>query len=133
MVKFEDLSWSKHSRKEVSGKWIAYHQIHWFHSKIIQHVGQAAKRVGIKVGTVNARWSSQICSHCAKGEERALKITVQSKKTFLHEYFGSRTGKQFRCTHMRSEAGTLHLQFEIDADLNAARNVSMRPVIRVLT
>jgi transposase len=133
VVKFEDLSWSKHSRKGVSGKWIAYHQIHWFHSKIIQHVGQAAKRLGVKVGAVNARWSSQICSHCAKGEERALKITVQSKKNSLHEYFGSRTGKQFRCIHMRSKAGGLHPKFEIDADLNAARNVSMRPVIRVLT
>jgi len=71
LIKFEDLSWSKHSRKFVSGKWIAYHQIHWFHSKIIQHVVQAAKRVGIKVGVVNARWSSQICSHCVKSNDIA--------------------------------------------------------------
>ncbi len=96
-------------------------------------MGQAAKRLGIKVGAVNARWSSQICSHCAKWKEPALKITMESKKLSLHEYFGSRTGKQFHCTHMRSEAGDLHPKFEIDADLNVARNVSMRPVIRVLT
>ncbi len=132
LVKFEDLSWSKHSRKAVSGKWIAYHQIHWFHSKIIQHVGQAAKRVGIKVGVVNARWSSQICSHCAKGNNVALNITMQSNKNHLHDYFGTRTGKQFRCKQMLYKDGTSHHKFEIDADLNAARNVSMRPLIRLL-
>jgi len=132
LVKFEDLSWSKHSRKVVSGKWIAYHQIHWFHSKIIQHVGQAAKRVGIKVGVVNARWSSQICSHCAKGINIALNITMQSNKNHLSDYFGSRTGKQFRCKQMRYKDGTSQHKFELDADLNAARNVGMRPLIRSL-
>ncbi|MHA1744654.1 MAG: hypothetical protein ACTSWW_01575, partial [Promethearchaeota archaeon] len=45
----------------------------------------------------------------------------------------SRTGKQFRCTHMRSKVDAFHPKFELDADLNAARNVSMRPVIRVLS
>ncbi len=130
LVKFEDLSWSRHSKKAVSGKWIAYHQIHWFHSKIIQHVGQAAKRVGIKVGVVNARWSSQICSHCAIGNDIALNITMQSNKNHLHDYFGSRTGKQFRCKQTLYKDGTSHHKFELDADLNAARNVSIRPLIR---
>ncbi len=130
IVKFEDLSWSKHSRKAVSGKWIAYHQIHWFHSKIIQHVVQAAKRIGIKVGVVNARWSSQICSHCAKSNGVALNITMRSNKNHLHEYFGTRVGKQFRCKH---NDDVLHHKFELDSDLNAARNVSMRPLIRLLT
>ena len=130
LVKFEDLSWSKHSRKSVSGKWIAYHQIHWFHSKIIQHVVQAAKRVGIKVGVVNARWSSQICSHCAKGNDLALNITMQSNKGHLRDYFGSRTGKQFRCKQLQNKDGTSHHKFGLDADLNAARNVCMRPLIR---
>ncbi len=130
LVKFEDLSWSKHSRKSVSGKWIAYHQIHWFHSKIIQHVVQVAKRVGIKVGVVNARWSSQICSHCAKGNDLALNITMQSNKGHLRDYFGSRIGKQFRCKLLQNKDGTSHLKFGLDADLNAARNVCMRPLIR---
>ncbi|MHA1746529.1 MAG: zinc ribbon domain-containing protein [Promethearchaeota archaeon] len=133
VIKFEDLSWSKHSRKRISGKWIAYHQIHWFHSKIIHHVAQAAIRVGIQVGVVNARWSSQICSHCAKGHENALKITIHSKKGHLQEYFGSRTSKEFRCNHVRAAKGVSPQIFALDADLNAARNVSMRPVIRVLT
>jgi len=130
LIKFEDLSWSKHSRKSVSGKWIAYHQIHWFHSKIIQHVVQSAKRVGIKVAVVNARWSSQICSHCAKGNNLALNITMQSNKSHLRDYFGSRTGKQFRCKQMRYKDGASLHKFELDADLNAARNICMRPLIR---
>ncbi len=130
LVKFEDLSWSKHSRKAISGKWIAYNQIHWFHSKIIQHVVQATKRVGIKVGVVNARWSSQICSHCAKGNNIALNITMQSDKNTLHDYFGSRAGKQFRCKQMQYKNGVSLHKFELDSDLNAARNVCMRPLIR---
>lgn len=129
LIKFEDLSWSKHSRKSVSGKWIAYHQIHWFHSKIIQHVVQAANRVGIKVGVVNARWSSKICSHCAEGNNIALNITMHSKKNYLNDYFGSRTGKQFRCKQIQNKVGISHHDFELDADLNAARNVCMRPLI----
>ncbi len=132
LVKFEDLSWSKHSRKSISGKWITYNQIHWFHSKIIQHVAQTAKRVGIKVGIINARWSSQICSHCAKGNDIALNITMQSDKNQLHDYFGSRIGKQFRCKQMRNEDDVFHNKFELDADLNAARNICMRPLIRSL-
>ncbi len=129
LVKFEDLSWSKHSRKAVSGKWIAYHQIHWFHSKIIQHVVQAASRIRIKVGVVNARWSSQICSHCATGNDIALNITMRTNKTHLHDCFGTRAGKQFRCKHNDDVS---HHKFELDSDLNAARNVSMRPLIRSL-
>ena len=133
LIKFEDLSWAQHSRKIESGKWIAYHQIHWFHSKIIEHVLQAGIQTGIQVGVVNARWSSQICSFCAKDNIKALNITMQSKKGHLRDYFGSRSGKLFRCEQTHHRDDNFYHKFELDADLNAARNVSMRPLIRILT
>ncbi len=64
------------------------------------------------------------------GNDLALNITMQTNKNNLLDYFGSRTGKQFRCKQMQYKNGVSHHKFELDADLNAARNVCMRPLIR---
>ena len=58
---------------------------------------------------------------------------MQSKKGHLHDYFGSRCGKLFRCEQSHHRDDNFYHKFELDADLNAARNVSMRPLIRILT
>jgi len=93
-IRFEDLRWSNHSSKKSSGYFLTTWQIHWFHNKIQKLTEEMAKREGIAVKRINARYSSQLCSACGR--------------------FGSRKGKQFSC-------GNCGLQ--LDSDLNAARNL----------
>jgi hypothetical protein len=101
LLRFEDLSWSRHSSKRVAGYWLATWQVHWFHSRIQQHATLLARVAGIAVERVNAAGTSKRCSYCGKK--------------------GNRDGKTFACKEcFRS----------VDSDLNAARNVAIAPRAR---
>lgn len=101
LLRFEDLSWSRHSSKRVAGCWLASWQVHWFHSRIQQHATLLARVAGIAVEKVNAAGTSKRCSYC--GEK------------------GTRDGKRFACKACSRT---------IDSDLNAARNVVIAPCSR---
>jgi putative transposase len=98
LLRFEDLSWSRHAPKRVGGYWLASWQVHWFHSRIQQHATLLARIAGIAVEKVHAAGTSQRCSYCGKK--------------------GNRDGKQFTCTGCGRS---------IDSDLNGARNVAIAP------
>jgi len=87
-----------------------------------------AKREGIEVGLVDARWSSQICPKTTKTIPIAKNIGRGTQKASIIQYIGNRNGKTFSCDG-KCHGGTVH---SLDADLSAARNISMRPIIRVL-
>jgi len=95
VVKVEDLSWSKHSKKRDAGKFLANWQVSWFFSQVQEAVNTSCKINDIGFEKVNARYTSQKCSRCG--------------------VIGSRGGKSFTC-----ECG-----FSLDSDLNAARNVAL--------
>ncbi len=103
-IKFEDLKWSRHSKKAYAGHYIGFWQIHWFFSQIIRAVEIQAKILGIKLQLVNARNTSKKCVF-----DSSLKPTAV------------RSGKMFTCSHMCHENG----KYQVDADLNAARNIVM--------
>ncbi|MHA1489044.1 MAG: zinc ribbon domain-containing protein, partial [Promethearchaeota archaeon] len=115
IVKFEDLSWSKHTPKRKS-PYLAFWQVHWFFSQLQAHATQLLERHGIKVQLVDARDTSQICSECRrlKDPNFADKIgTVRSPSN----------SKLFTCSNL-----IYHKKiFRIDADLNAARNIALSP------
>ena len=100
VIRFEDLSWSKHSSKRKGGYWLSSWQIHWFHGRIQAATTQLARVAGIAVEKVNAENTSKRCSNCQKK--------------------GLREGKTFTCTNPGCE-------MKLDSDLNAARNVAVAP------
>lgn len=93
-IKVEDLRFSTHSRKQDAGLFIAFWQVHWFHSQAQQAIKLQSTIQGIKFEKVPARNTSKSCSHCGK--------------------LGNRSRKQFSCPHCN---------LSLDADLNAARNI----------
>ncbi|MBD3215057.1 MAG: transposase [Candidatus Lokiarchaeota archaeon] len=93
-IKFEDLRWVKHRKKQRTGKFLAFWQTHWFFSQVQSMVTQNAKRKGIEVVIVEAAYTSQRCAECG----------VQ----------GTSHKKVFICPHCG---------FKKDRDLNAARNI----------
>jgi transposase len=104
LLRFEDLSWSRHASRREAGYWLASWQLRWFHSRIQQHATLLARVAGIAVEKVNARFTSKRCSYC--GEK------------------GKRDGKSFTCKACGRS---------IDSDLNAARNVAIAPRSRHVT
>ncbi len=100
LLRFEDLSWSSHSGKRVSGAWLATWQVHWFFSQVQERATLLARLAGIAVELVDARGTSKRCSAC--------------------NAIGNRDGKTFSCMNPDCE-------LRIDSDLNGARNVRLAP------
>lgn len=98
-IRFEDLKWAQHGRKEQVGTWLATWQVHWFHGQIIRRTKELCARYGIRVDLVYAVGTSQRCSSCG------------------HQ--GIRKGKLFRCPQCGRQ---------LDSDLNAARNIAYAPL-----
>lgn len=99
LIKFEDLSWSTHSKKKDAGKFIARWQIHWLFSQMQKATADKCRALAIKVGVVDAKNSSKECSYCGK--------------------LGNRDGKVFSC----KKCGV-----KLDSDLNASYNVVNRKI-----
>lgn len=133
LIKFEDLSWSKHFKKRKVGGWLSYKQIHWFHGQIRDQVSYSAKFYNIKVGVVDARWTSQMCSF--KVLKDNFVVTPKMKKKDVDPYISNTKGKKPR-NGKRYIFGYVengnNKTFDLDADLNAARNISYRPIRRFL-
>jgi len=115
-IKFENLKWSKHSKRIDVGQFLAWNQVLMFFSQVQSHVAQYARREGIKVALVDARDTSKICSKC-----RLTRADHKDKEG------ATRRGKQFVCTH------SSHARFQLDADLNAARNITLSKSIKTVT
>jgi transposase len=75
-------------------------QVHWFHGQLQAQIEEMGARVGLQVVLVKAAHTSMTCSRC--GQQ------------------GTRVGKRFYCKH----AGC---GIELDADLNASRNIARAP------
>lgn len=105
-IRFEDLRWSRHRAKKEKGKFIAFWQVHWFHSQVQRMTSQNAIRCGIRAVIVDAFMSSQTCAHCHKKGSRLTSNT-----------------KLFYCPRCKTT---------VDADLNAARNIAKRDTVKVL-
>jgi transposase len=100
LLRFDDLSWSSHSAKRVSGAWLATWQVHWFFSQIQERATLLVRIAGIAVELVDARGTSKRCSACGT--------------------IGNRNGKTFSCTNVDCEK-------MVDSDLNGSRNVRLAP------
>ncbi len=100
VLRFEDLSWSSHSARRVSGSWLASWQVHWFFSQVQERATCLARLAGIAVELVDARGTSKRCSTCGA--------------------IGNREGKTFSCTNEACNK-------QMDSDLNGARNVRIAP------
>jgi transposase len=100
VLRFEDLSWSSHSPKRVSGAWLASWQVHWFFSQVQDKATLLARLAGIAVELVDARNTSKRCSNCGT--------------------IGNRQGKSFACVNEDCNK-------KLDSDLNGARNVRIAP------
>ena len=98
VLRMEDLRWAKHARKQKVGYFLATWQIHWFFSQIQECIADLAPRKGIFVEWVVAKHTSKRCSRCGQ--------------------LGDRKGKIFNCPHCG---------FQLDSDLNAARNIRVAP------
>jgi len=94
-IKMENLRWSTHSKKSDAGKFMAFWQTHWFYSQVQEAVKFQCGINSIRFQRVPAGYTSQNCSRCGE--------------------LGSRSGKQFSCSHCG---------LKLDSDLNAARNVA---------
>jgi transposase len=105
-IRFEDLRWSRHQAKKEKGKFIAFWQVHWFHSQVQSMTSQNAIRCGIRAVIVDAFMSSQTCAHCHKKGSRLTSNT-----------------KLFYCPRCKTT---------VDADLNAARNIAKRDTVKIL-
>ena len=96
----ENLKWSRHSARNVSGYYLTTWQVHWFFAQIQDMIEAMCTRLGIKVQKVSPRDSSKECHKCG--------------------VIGTRKGKTFTC---RSKSCKL---YRVDSDLNAARNLVKR-------
>jgi len=105
-IRFEDLRWSRHQAKREKGKFIAFWQVHWFHSQVQSMTAQNAIRGGIHSVIVDAFMTSQTCAHCHK---KGIRLPSNTKL--------------FYCPHCKTT---------VDADLNAARNIAKRDTVKVL-
>ncbi|MFX1296681.1 MAG: transposase [Promethearchaeota archaeon] len=106
LLRLEDLRWAKHSKKYKVGYFLATWQVHWFFGQVQSRIAELAPRQGILVEWVRARHTSSRCSKCKHvGKTRAARQKA-------------RQGKGFTCP----KCG-----FQLDADLNAARNIRIAP------
>ena len=99
----EDLKWSKHSLKTEVGYFLSSWQIHWFFAQVQDTLKNMAKLRGITVEMVNPKYSSKYCWKCGQR--------------------GGRAGKTFICT------SNACMKYQVDSDLNAARNLIKRSKI----
>jgi len=123
-VIFEDLKWSRNSKKKDVGKFLAYWQVHWFYSRIQEITDGLCSSVGIYVLRVDPRGTSLNCSMCGNK--------------------GIRTGAYFTCknrncpglaeVNRKRAARGLSLQnyYRLNSDLNAARNIADRGISKVI-
>ncbi|NVM30223.1 MAG: transposase [Candidatus Helarchaeota archaeon] len=107
VIRMEDLRWSKHSKKTDINYFLALNQIHWFFGQIQARIADLAPRKGIFVEWVKAKHTSSRCSKCGH-----IGMTKAERKR-------ARRGKVFKCP----KCG-----FQLDADLNAARNIRVAPI-----
>ena len=103
VIKFEDLSWSVHSKKKDRGQFIAKWQIHWLFSQMQTATADRCRSLDVCVGVVDAKYSSKECSQCGE--------------------IGSRKGKVFSCNHCG---------YQLDSDLNASYNVVNREIVKYI-
>ena len=127
LIKFEALGWSHHQPKSLVGKWLAQHQQQWFFAQVQNKIKHMAERAGIQTGDVDARWTSQICNQHASLANLSIKPTTKVDQLTQQDVFGMRDGKTFRCSHTNHENSV----WQIDSDLNAARNIRLRPIRRL--
>ena len=99
VLRFEDLSWSQHSARRDAGWYLAWWQVHWFHADVQRRAASIASRAGVHVEWCDARGTSRRCHRCGK--------------------VGERRGKVFHCTDPACPVS------QLDADLNAARNIAV--------
>jgi hypothetical protein len=99
VLRMEDLAWARHTAKWQAGYFLTTWQVHWFFSRIQSHIWDLASRIGLQVELVNPRNTSRQCSRCGS--------------------FGERRGKVFVCPYCG---------LQLDADLNAARNILTAPI-----
>jgi len=97
-IKFEDLSWSTHSKKK-SGRFIARWQVHWLFSQMQKATADRCRSIATIVGVVDAENSSKECYQCSN--------------------LGSRDGKIFSCQNCG---------IRLDSDLNASYNIVNRKI-----
>jgi transposase len=102
-INFENLKWSRHSRKSKAGKYLAFWQAHWFFSQVQETVKLQAFLHRIRFKRVNAAYTSKTCSEC--GARGAL------------------SGKLFTCG--KTESHRRGRIIELQSDLNAARNIAL--------
>jgi len=107
ILRMEDLRWSKPSKKYKVGYFLASNQIHWFFGQIQARIADLAPRKGIFVEWVKAAYTSSRCSKCGY----IGKTKAERKK--------ARQGKVFKCPKCN---------FQLDADLDAARNIRVAPI-----
>ncbi len=119
-VRFEDLSFSKHSPKRKK-PYLTFWQVHWFFSQLQAHATPLLERYGIKVQLVNVRHTSHICSECHR-------LKVQDFAERKHATRSTKNSKHFSCSNPR-HAKRNGKKFRLDADLNAARNIALSPPI----
>jgi hypothetical protein len=103
VIHFENLKWSRHSRKSKTGAFLAFWQAHWFFSQVQEAVKLQAFMHRIRFRRVNAAYTSQRCSEC--GERGRL------------------DSKLFRCKNTKKHRGGRIV--ELQSDLNAARNIAL--------
>jgi len=103
VLKFEDLKWSRHSKKKKVGGWLSFWQVHWFFSQVQEAVEFQAKLKGLTFRRVRADYTSQDCWEC--------------------HVRGTRKGRSFTCANAdHHESGK---PVQIHADLNAARVIAL--------
>ena len=103
VLKFENLRWSRHSRKKETGRWLSFWQVHWFFSQVQNAVEVQATFKGIRFRRVRAEYTSQTCWECHAR--------------------GSRVGRSFSCTNAKQHASGKPIR--LHADLNAARVIAL--------
>jgi len=103
LLKFENLKWSRHSKKKYVGSYLAFWQTHWFFSQVQESVKLQASLHGITFQLVNAAYTSQTCWECGKR--------------------GRREGRNFTCMNHALHASKKPIF--IHSDLNAARVIAL--------
>jgi hypothetical protein len=103
VIKFENLKWSKHSKKQKTGRRLSFWQTHWFFSQVQEAVKLQVSLRSIEFRTVKAAYTSQDCWECG--------------------HRGSLSGKTFTCPNIKEHTSGKPIQLQ--SDLNAARNIAL--------
>jgi transposase len=122
-IKFEDLRWRKNTGKYNTGYYLTANQMHFIHGQIISKTEELLSFSSTVVEFVNARWTSQMCSHCYKSNP--IGITYQTQKSDIVHLIGIRDRAKFihDCETTK--------KFQSNSDLNAARNIALAPAIQI--